>query len=71
MPSKIAPQQGDTGALHGNVRSRAHGDAHIGGRERWRVIHPVARHRHDAPLALEPRHHIGLPVGQHIGFDFA
>ncbi len=50
---QIALDERDAGALHGDIRARAHGHAHIGLGQRRRVIDTVARHRDHAPFGSQ------------------
>ena len=44
----------------------AHRDADVRLRQRGGVVEPVAHHRHDAALGLEPPDLVELPLGQHL-----
>jgi hypothetical protein len=48
---EIALEQRDAGAFDGDIGARAHGDADIRCREGGRIVHPIARHRHDPAFA--------------------
>jgi hypothetical protein len=47
-------------ARHSDVRAGAHRDADIRGRQRRRVVDPVARHRDTPPLGLETHYKFRL-----------
>lgn len=66
---QITLQKGHARALDRHVGARSHGDADIGGSRCRRVVHPVARHRDDLALRLQPLNHRGFLVGQDIGLD--
>ncbi len=65
--AQIPLHQRHPGALHGDVRARAHGDAHVRLSQRRRVVDAISRHRHHPALGLEPLHHVALGLGQHLG----
>ena len=56
--------------LDGDVAAAADGAAHGGGGEGRGVVDAVAHHHHLAALRLEPLHHAGLLLWQHLGDDF-
>ena len=64
---EVIDQQDDIGGLRrGSRPARAHGDADVGGRQRRRVVDPVADHHHRAVLALgQDEEH--LLVGGEVG----
>ena len=47
----------------------AHRDADVGLAQRGRVVHAVARHRHDVPARLKARDDAELLLGGHPGED--
>ena len=49
--AQVAAHQRDVGGLHRHIGARADRDAHIGLRQRRRVVDAVADHRHDLALA--------------------
>ena len=54
--AEIIIQQHDGGRLARHIGAApAHRHADIGGLQRWRVIHPVAGHRHDRARGLAAR----------------
>ena len=59
--------QGDSRRFNGDIAAAAHGDAHIGLRQRGRIVDTVADHRHLVPLALQAFNRIGFTVRQHSG----
>jgi hypothetical protein len=65
-PSSAGDQR-HVGGLDGHVRSRANRDADVGLGERGGVVDPVAHHRHQLPLVLEPADLQGLVLGQDLG----
>ena len=66
---EIAGDEGEVGGLHGNVGSRADGQAQVGLRQGRRVVHAVSHHGHHPALALQSSDHVGLLRGQDIGDD--
>ena len=68
-PAQVAAQQGDARTFHGDVRSRSHGDANVGLRERGSVIHAVARHGRDMPLGLQLLDDFAFLMGQDAGVN--
>src|SRR3546814_16267275 len=56
-------------ALGGDIGSRAHRDADVGGGERGSVVDPVACHGDDPALLAQPLDDRALLVGEDIGFD--
>ena len=59
--------QGNRRRLNGDIAAAAHGDPHIGLRQRGRIVDTVADHRHLMPFALQALNRIGFPVRQHPG----
>ena len=68
-PSKVAFHESDPGALHRDVRSGAHRDAHVSLRERRRVVDAVSGHRDAFTTRLQTLDHRGLLIRQDVGFD--
>jgi len=68
-----APQvpldQSHPSAFHRNVGPGSHRDTNLRLGERGRVVDSVARHRHEAALALQPLHDVHLLVGKNLGND--
>ena len=67
---EVAFYQGDAAALHGDVGAGAHGDAHVGLRERGRVVDAVAGHGDHSSLLLQLADHVQLPFRQDSSFEF-
>ena len=67
--AQVRRQQGDVRGLDRDVGAGPDGDAEVGLHERGSVVDPVADHRHDSALALEPRNLGGLARRQHPGED--
>ena len=67
--AQVALHERDARALHRDVGAGAHRDPDVGLRQRRRVVDPVARHRDDAALGLEPLDDSRLLLGQHLGLD--
>jgi hypothetical protein len=53
--------------LDRDIGSRAHGDADIGGGERWRVVDPVGGHRDDPSLLAQPLDDFALVLREDFG----
>jgi len=68
---RVAAHQRDAGRMHGHVGAGGHGNAHIRGGQRRRVVDAVAHHCHASAalikLILEPCHDGGLVFGQDLG----
>ena len=69
-PFQIALDQGDARALNRDVGSRSHCNPDIGGRERRRVVHAIARHGDNAPLLAQPLDNLSLVLWKDFGPDF-
>ena len=69
MPRRSPFTSVTPGALHRHVGARAHGDAHVGLRQRRRVVDAVAGHGHDVPFGLEALDDLRFCVGQDLGLD--
>ena len=52
--AKISLDQRYSGAFHGDIRARAHGDAHMGLRQSRGVIDAVSGHGHESAFVLQP-----------------
>ena len=59
--------QGNRRRLNGDIAAAAHGDPHIGLRQRGRIVDTVADHRHLMSLALQELNRIGFTVRQNPG----
>ena len=70
IPFRSPLDQGDARALNRDVGSRSHCNPDIGGRERRRVVHAIARHGDDAPLLAQPLDNLSLVLGKDFGLDF-
>ena len=66
---KIAFDQSNPGALHGDVSPGAHRHADIGLGERRRIVHAVTGHCHGVPLASQAADNRIFLFGQNLGFD--
>ncbi len=67
--AEVALEERHAGALDGDVRPGAHGDADVGGGERRGVVDAVAGHGDDAAVVAEALHHLALAIWQHFGLD--
>ena len=65
--AQIPLHEGDPRALHRDVRAGAHRDAHVGLRERGRVVDAVAGEEDALPGRLEARHDPALLHGRRLG----
>ena len=66
---QVALEQGDAGALDGDVGAGAHREADVGGGQGGCVVDAVAGHGHDAALGAQALDDVALVVGQHLGLD--
>src|SRR5215469_481316 len=67
--SEVAFQQGDAGALHGDVGSGSHGNANLGLGECGGVVDTVASHRDGPSLLLQLLDAVSFVVRQDAGFE--
>src|ERR1700674_441549 len=69
-PAQVPFQQCDARILDRHVRSRTHGDAHVGSGKGWRVVNAVARHGDDAPFFAKSLYDFTFSLWLNLGFDF-
>ena len=68
QPAEIVGRERNVRRLDGDVGSdRAHGNAHVGERERRRVVDAVAHHRHRVACRSQVLNLFELLIGQHAG----
>lgn len=72
--SRVVFHKYDIRKLHGHVSPRSDGDTDVRARQRWRVVDPIADHRHEFILFLEFNDLLILILQQHLyvswgGFD--
>ena len=67
--AQVTAHERDVAGLDRDVAPRADRDAHVGLRERRRVVDAVADHRDDAALTLQPANLVALPFRQHARDD--
>ena len=68
--TKISSEQGDPGALNGNIRSRSHGHSDISLSQSRGVIDAVAGHSHRVALCLQLFDPAVLLLREHSRLDF-
>ena len=68
-PAKVTFDQRDPRTLHSHIRSRAHGDADLGLRQRWSIVDPITGHGDEASLLLKPLDLVALVLWQDLGDD--
>ena len=65
--ARVRRREHDTGRLDRDVGAGADRDPDVGARERRRVVHTVADHRHAQPARLELGDLAVLVLGEHLG----
>ena len=71
MPLKIAPNQRDPRGLDRDIRSRAHRNADVGGRERRSIVDAVAGHGDDPAFLPQTFDGLALVLRQNFRLDFS
>ncbi len=69
MPARSPFHQRNPGALHRDFGPGSHGYANGGRGQGRRIVHAVARHRHDVPLFREFSDDAMLILRQNVGVD--
>ena len=65
---QVAFHEGDAGTFHGDIRSRSHGNAHMGERERRRIVNPISGHRDCFAFETKLLDFCRLLLRKHFGF---